>query len=218
MREKVDRGLFVFIIVAVLSLATVWMLLTRPTQRRSLSEISEVLSANQRPPENPDTTFFSAPLEARILPSSKLSPAQGTAPEIEPPSPDLILALQSGVRPPSVPSSFPYQPGESDFPEELRKSEPLPTGDMQPVDRNPRRDQRPLADLGRVATNSNPTTEHFPKQHVVRDGETLQDIAQFYYGNRELWPIIYEANRQALASPELLPVGLSLTIPNASGR
>lgn len=213
-----DRGLFVFIIVAILSLATVWMLLTRPAQRRSLPEISEVLSANQRPPENPDTTFFSAPLEARILPSSKLSPAQGTTPEIEPPSPDLILALQSGVRPPSVPSSFPSQPEKSDSPAELRKSELLATGDMQPVDRKASRAQRSLADLGRVATNSNPTADHLPKQHVVCDGETLQDIAQFYYGNRELWPIIYEANRQALASPELLPVGLSLTIPSAKGR
>lgn len=212
-----DRGLFVFIIVAIVSLATVWTLLTRPGQRRSLSEISEVLSVNQGPPETTDT-ILSPPPEATILPSSQTPPDLGAISEIQAPSPDLIQTLQSSVRPPSVPSAFPCQPAQPDIPEKLRKSQPLPTDDMQPVDRKPKRDQTPATDPGREPPSLSPMTDHFPKQHVVRDGETIQDIAQLYYGKRELWPIIYEANRQALASPELLPVGLPLQIPSPNGR
>jgi nucleoid-associated protein YgaU len=43
----------------------------------------------------------------------------------------------------------------------------------------------------------------FPKQlpadYIVMPGDSLHFIAQNVYGNRELWPLIYEANRSVLS-------------------
>ncbi|QGN34573.1 LysM peptidoglycan-binding domain-containing protein [Microlunatus sp. Gsoil 973] len=48
---------------------------------------------------------------------------------------------------------------------------------------------------------------------VVRPGDTLSSIAEQEYGDPAAWHRIYRANRGVLSDPDLLPVGLSLTIP-----
>jgi phage tail protein X len=48
---------------------------------------------------------------------------------------------------------------------------------------------------------------------VVRPGDTLSSIAEQEYGDPAAWHRIHRANRGVLSDPDLLPVGLSLTIP-----
>ena len=41
--------------------------------------------------------------------------------------------------------------------------------------------------------------EQLPADYVVMPGDSLHFIAQNVYGDRELWPLIYEANRSVLS-------------------
>lgn len=51
------------------------------------------------------------------------------------------------------------------------------------------------------------------KMHRVNRGETLSSIAQYYYGSSMEWRVIYDANRNLLANPNQLAVGMELVIP-----
>lgn len=57
------------------------------------------------------------------------------------------------------------------------------------------------------------TPANAPRNHTVRDGDTLGDLAERYYGDARRYREIYDANRAALQSPEVLPIGASLVIP-----
>ncbi len=49
--------------------------------------------------------------------------------------------------------------------------------------------------------------------HRVRDGDTLEALAEHYMGDSQRALEIYEENRHLLASPALLPIGVVLQIP-----
>ena len=40
-----------------------------------------------------------------------------------------------------------------------------------------------------------------PKEHVVRKGDTLWDLARSYLNDPFRWPMIYEANRRIVENP-----------------
>jgi len=50
-------------------------------------------------------------------------------------------------------------------------------------------------------------------QYTVRPGDTLNEIAQRFYGNGDLWPRIFEANRNQISNPDLIFPGQVLRIP-----
>jgi nucleoid-associated protein YgaU len=52
-----------------------------------------------------------------------------------------------------------------------------------------------------------------PRRHTVRDGDTLGDLAERYYGDARRYREIFDANRATLSNPEMLPIGATLTIP-----
>jgi nucleoid-associated protein YgaU len=52
------------------------------------------------------------------------------------------------------------------------------------------------------------------KIHRVVDGDTLPKLAERYLGSADRFSEIYEANRDLLQSPDVLPIGLSLKIPD----
>jgi len=52
--------------------------------------------------------------------------------------------------------------------------------------------------------------------HTIADGDSLPALAQRYLGSAERWPEIYQANQDLLTSPDLLPIGLQLSIPLSS--
>jgi nucleoid-associated protein YgaU len=51
------------------------------------------------------------------------------------------------------------------------------------------------------------------QKHKIVDGDTLPKLAERYLGSADRAWEIYEANRELLPSPELLPIGVELTIP-----
>lgn len=53
-------------------------------------------------------------------------------------------------------------------------------------------------------------------RHRVEDGDTLTKLAVRYLGRAEAYHRIYEHNRDVLASPDLLPIGAVLIIPQRS--
>lgn len=52
-----------------------------------------------------------------------------------------------------------------------------------------------------------------PVIHVVKRGETLRMIAAQHYGDESLWPIIFQANRDKIANPDVISVGMRLVVP-----
>jgi hypothetical protein len=54
--------------------------------------------------------------------------------------------------------------------------------------------------------------------HTVVDGDTLWDLAQFYYQNPYEWRVIWEANRDSIADPNLIYPTEIFVIPGLPGR
>jgi nucleoid-associated protein YgaU/DNA-binding SARP family transcriptional activator len=53
--------------------------------------------------------------------------------------------------------------------------------------------------------------------HTVVSGDSLSALADLYYGDQELWPVIFEANQEQIANPELIFAGQQLVIPPLAG-
>jgi len=60
-----------------------------------------------------------------------------------------------------------------------------------------------------------PETASAPPTHKVIDGDSLALLAERYLGSASRATEIYEANRNLLTHPEILPIGLELKIPRA---
>jgi len=60
------------------------------------------------------------------------------------------------------------------------------------------------------------TTEARPdtgKHHTVKEGDTLFSLAEQYYGDKDKFIAIYQANRGTLKTPDTLSAGTDLVIP-----
>ena len=55
-----------------------------------------------------------------------------------------------------------------------------------------------------------------PIIHLVQRGETLYTIAARYFGDDRFWTIIFQANRDKIANPNLIHVGMELVIPSSN--
>lgn len=64
-----------------------------------------------------------------------------------------------------------------------------------------------------AAATLSATPANVVRQHMVRDGDTLGDLAERYYGDPRRYRDIFDANRAVLADPQLLPIGATLVIP-----
>jgi phage tail protein X len=51
------------------------------------------------------------------------------------------------------------------------------------------------------------------RQHTVKDGDTLETLADRYYGDATKWKLILDANRGRLPLDGAMPAGLELDIP-----
>ena len=54
--------------------------------------------------------------------------------------------------------------------------------------------------------------------HTLEDGDTLAELAVRYLGDAGRWQEIYDANRDVLLEPDVLPLGRRLRIPPREGR
>lgn len=52
-----------------------------------------------------------------------------------------------------------------------------------------------------------------PREYRIRKSDTLADIAERYLGSSDRAGELFDANRDVLRSPDLLPVGTMLRIP-----
>jgi nucleoid-associated protein YgaU len=54
-------------------------------------------------------------------------------------------------------------------------------------------------------------------EYIVQEGDTMRGVAEKVYGDANLWPRIYDANRDLIgANPDAVQVGMHLRIPPAS--
>jgi nucleoid-associated protein YgaU len=59
------------------------------------------------------------------------------------------------------------------------------------------------------AASANPYTQTY----VVKKGDSLSKIAEEFYGDKMLYPQIFEANRDILSDPNKIKPGQKLRIP-----
>jgi nucleoid-associated protein YgaU len=57
------------------------------------------------------------------------------------------------------------------------------------------------------------TENPYAQYHVVKEGDTLSKIAEEYYGDKMLYPKIFEANKDVLQDPNKIKPGQKLRIP-----
>jgi nucleoid-associated protein YgaU len=96
----------------------------------------------------------------------------------------------------------PVAPSQPPPPPKLARSYPPVPDQMAPGDPATRQD-----DLGTGRTAGATRT------HKIVDGDTLTGLAERYLGSADRYLEIYEANRDLLPSPEVLPIGAKLRIP-----
>jgi len=91
-------------------------------------------------------------------------------------------------------------------------AEPPPSSAYSPDPTTTTREARPA-----YATAPTTPTEDaaWPEEvlHVVRNGDTLEKLAQHYLGDKGRALEIFDLNRDQLTNPHLLPIGAELRIP-----
>jgi nucleoid-associated protein YgaU len=156
----------------------------------------------QRPrPEgtNPDAT-------PRLVLRDRMGPQLSTNPRSRSPAARAGPPGSSGAsKPTSKPAATiltPLEPGQP--PPELAQAYPRPA-----ITSNTRWGDA----IGLRLPEMPETKPAEPAVHKIVDGDTLGALAERYLGRPNRWPEIYEANRDVLPSPEVLPIGVELTIP-----
>jgi nucleoid-associated protein YgaU len=66
-------------------------------------------------------------------------------------------------------------------------------------------------DPGRMAAEPLPKVPP-ARTHRVVDGDSLRSLAERYLGSADRWAEIFQANRDVLANPAILPIGTALKI------
>jgi phage tail protein X len=77
---------------------------------------------------------------------------------------------------------------------------------FQPTNSEPPRDWKP-------DPLSHPAPTPRPRPYRLRDGDTLEKIAERLLGDRSRAAEIYEANRNLIPQPDLLPIGVTIILP-----
>jgi nucleoid-associated protein YgaU len=76
----------------------------------------------------------------------------------------------------------------------------------------------PNLDAGGTSATTTTVASARPQTTTVREGENLSDIAKRELGNRNLWKLIWSANKASLPDPDVLRVGMTLQIPVVTAR
>jgi hypothetical protein len=87
-----------------------------------------------------------------------------------------------------------------------------PPPDLAP-DFRPARPAAAESGLWKPPRRNWPRKDQLPRQYTLRDGDTLQNLAERFLGSRARAPEIYAANIELLRSPDLLPIGKAIVIP-----
>jgi len=147
-----------------------------------------------------ETPAFREPVARRLIPAP---PTRFAAPEEVPPaitSPFRIPLVETRAAPPAVESA--QQPT-------FRHELPSANSMFRPQD---------LEQDADATVAAQPTTDPSVRQahfvtHRIADGDTLSGIAAKYLGRADRYAEIFNTNRDVLRSPDLLPIGKVLKIP-----
>lgn len=158
------------------------------------------------PPSGPLQTVQRDSIEPAIPTLSIRHPvsAKLSAPVIYESSTSAIERLNSEDREPSSTSPRPTLRLAPEF------DPPSQTESAVSTPSNPQHTERDTA-----IEQTLPPMELSPRWHRVVYGDNLEKLAEDYLGSRNHYLLIYEANRDVLASPNVLPIGAELQIPRA---
>lgn len=96
------------------------------------------------------------------------------------------------------------------------KTEP-PSRSNDDVDQpapNKTKARRPEKPVQPAKDQPKPRIAEKPERHRIVDGDTLPKLAVAYLGDRERYLDIFQANRDVLSDPRLLPIGTEIAIPS----
>lgn len=95
--------------------------------------------------------------------------------------------------------------------EEITKIMPAPADTITPTD---------IVDTTTVIAPAVPARDYSITitTEYLEPGYTLSMVAEKYYGRRELWVFLYEANRETIPSPNKVEVGTPIQIPALSSK
>lgn len=71
----------------------------------------------------------------------------------------------------------------------------------------------PQSSPSQAPTTPSPADDPYAQYYVVKKGDTLSKIAEQHYGDKMLYPKIFEANRDQLSDPNKIKPGQKLRIP-----
>lgn len=96
---------------------------------------------------------------------------------------------------------------------------------LSDTSKNMKHDSTPIISVATLQ-NKNVDSESFEKttndnndlsiQIKLKNGMRLALLAEQYYGNKVFWVYIYEANKDVIKNPNILPVGVTIDIPAKS--
>lgn len=78
-------------------------------------------------------------------------------------------------------------------------------------------DIAPIDSLQLLFDNPRVYTEYLGTERI-HDGSRLTMMAKRYYGSKDFWVYIYEANRENISDPDHIPVGTIIKIPKLDSR
>ncbi|MBR1564656.1 MAG: OmpA family protein [Paludibacteraceae bacterium] len=111
------------------------------------------------------------------------------------------------------------QPAQTQQPKQTEqpKQTTQPAQTQQPKQtEQPKQTTQPAQTQQTAQTSTSPQTKYknFVGEQKVTKGKTLQQIADEWYGRKEYWVYIYEANFDKIKDPKALPAGITLKIPD----
>jgi nucleoid-associated protein YgaU len=157
--------------------------------------------------------------DTAVAPAPPVSPLP-TPEQIQQPAPRQIAVRQGQDGQPTSPDTASDAPQTSQPPvathlaQANHKPAVITLGPMRDVTDTPTFQQAALA---RSVTETHMVTSALgpqPSIHYVQSGETLYAIAQRYYNDGELWPVIRDANTGIVRSDNTVNLGARLVIPN----
>lgn len=172
------------------------------TPMENASELNDLLQKNRALQDDVDKLRQQLAEAQMRLANQPQVVANAPPPPLEPPIPsasNAMAAVTPNVAQPQQPVQqpvLPVAPGNKTAATPANSTTTQPATDTQPPPIN----------------NKKTTT------YKVRSGDTLAGIAQKYYGDRNLWPQLYKANRSAIPDKDRLLPGTILTIPPKKTR
>lgn len=154
------------------------------------------------------------PEPVETVPAAEPSPVVAKAPPAGPPQTSQLLGRIDPVDPTLAPPApggllpHPNDPEMRDDSFDMPESPPWSGAASDPSSVDAR-----MASLSSVAKNGLAPRR---REHRVADGDTLSGLALRYLGRADRYYELYEANKHVLATPDVLPIGSVLTIPDVA--